>query len=155
MSIEKSVFDQDKMQAFLLREYGFHLDEMRHLPFGTANCYKISCREGTYFFKEYQSRFDLQDVKKETELVGFLDSKDFPVARFISMVRYIRIFKFEMPLRIRVWRTMRLPWARTSTLYWVIIATIPRTVAMLPLVIFQWMILWVRFGGIPPCLILD
>ena len=84
MSIEKSVFDQDKMQAFLLREYGFHLDEMRHLPFGTANCYKISCREGTCFFKEYQSRFDLQDVKKETELVGFLDSKDFPVARFIK-----------------------------------------------------------------------
>ena len=84
MSLEKSIFDQDKMQAFLLEEYGFHLNECRHLPMGTANCYKIVCREGTYFFKEYQKEFALQDVERETKLVDFLHSKDFPVARFIK-----------------------------------------------------------------------
>ena len=86
MAIEKSVFDQDKMQTFLLQEYGFNLIESRHLPLGTANCYKVSCKEGTYFFKEYQKEFTIQDVKRETELVEYLYLKGFPVARFIKTI---------------------------------------------------------------------
>ena len=81
MPIEKSVFDRDKMQSFLLQEYGFHLIESRHLPLGTANCYKADCREGTYFLKEYQKDFTIQTVHRETELVEYLYSKGFPVAR--------------------------------------------------------------------------
>ena len=63
MSIEKSVFDQDKMKTFLLKKYGLHLNESRHLPLGTANCYKITCDEGTYFFKEYQK--ESEEIEKE------------------------------------------------------------------------------------------
>ena len=95
MSLEKSVFDKDKMQTFLLQEYGFHLNEMRHLPMGTANCYEISCEEGKYFFKEYQKQFNIDDVKKETEVVEFLYSKGFPVARFIKTISGNSCFLFE------------------------------------------------------------
>ena len=95
MSIEKSVFDQDKMQSFLLQEYGFHLHAMRHLPLGTANCFQISCTEGTYFFKEYQKGFHIQDVKRETELVEYLYSTGFPVARFIGTVTGDSCILFE------------------------------------------------------------
>lgn len=81
MSIEKSVFDQDKMQTFLLLEYDLHMISSRLIPFGSANCYRVNCMEGTYFFKEYQKEFTIQDVKKETELVEYLFSEGFPVAR--------------------------------------------------------------------------
>ena len=83
MAIEKSVFDKEKIGSFLLREYGFHMTECHHLPFGTANCYKISCKEGVFFFKEYQSEFAVPEVEKEIALVDYLYSKDFPVAGFI------------------------------------------------------------------------
>lgn len=73
MAIEKSIFDHDKMQMLLLQEYGFHLIENQHLPLGTANCYKISCEEGAYFFKEYQKEFTIQDVKREAELLDIGD----------------------------------------------------------------------------------
>ena len=86
MAIEKSIFDGEKMQALLSQEYGLHLEESRHLQFGTANCYKVRCKEGTYFFKEYQKEFTLQAVERETELVDYLYSKDFPVARFIKTI---------------------------------------------------------------------
>ncbi|WP_022763407.1 phosphotransferase [Butyrivibrio sp. AD3002] len=86
MAIEKSVFNQGKMQMFLLQEYGLHLTESQHLSMGTANCYKVSCKEGNYFFKEYQKEYTLQTVERETELVDYLYSKGFPVARFIKTI---------------------------------------------------------------------
>lgn len=95
MAIEKSVFDRDKMQAFLLQKYGFHLSESRRLPLGTANCYKVNCTEGTYFFKEYQKEFTVQDVKRETELVAYLSSKDYPVAKFIKTISGDSCTQFE------------------------------------------------------------
>ncbi|SFC73215.1 phosphotransferase [Butyrivibrio sp. YAB3001] len=95
MAIEKSIFDHDKMQMLLLQEYGFHLIENQHLPLGTANCYKISCEEGAYFFKEYQKEFTIQDVKREAELVEYLNSKDFPAARFIKTINGNSCILFE------------------------------------------------------------
>ena len=68
---------------------------MRHLPLGTANCFQISCTEGTYFFKEYQKGFHIQDVKRETELVEYLYSNGFPVARFIGTVTGDSCILFE------------------------------------------------------------
>lgn len=95
MAIEKSIFDHDKMQMLLLQEYGFHLIENQHLPLGTANCYKISCEEGAYFFKEYQKEFTIQDVKREAEFVEYLNSKDFPAARFIKTINGNSCILFE------------------------------------------------------------
>ena len=69
------------MQTFLLLEYDLHMISSRLIPFGSANCYRVNCMEGTYFFKEYQKEFTIQDVKKETELVEYLFSEGFPVAR--------------------------------------------------------------------------
>ena len=83
MALEKSVLSMEKMRNFLVAEYGLHLIENHSLAFGTANCFKIHCTEGDFFLKEYQSRFTLSDVEREAELVSFLLSKGFPVARFL------------------------------------------------------------------------
>ena len=83
MAIEKSVFDKEKMQDVLLDKYGLHLKEMLHLSLGTANCYKVCCDEGDFFFKEYQSKFEIEKIQKEADLVKYLAEREFPVARFI------------------------------------------------------------------------
>ena len=57
MSLEKSVLDIDKMSTILRDEYGLHCINNKNLALGSANCYKVHCKEGDFFFKEYQSDF--------------------------------------------------------------------------------------------------
>ena len=86
MSLEKSVLDIDKMRDILSREYGLHLIESKSLALGSANCYKVHCKEGDFFFKEYQSDFSKETVAREAGIVEYLSSKDYPVAVFIKTV---------------------------------------------------------------------
>lgn len=84
MSLEKSVLDRDKIKKILLEEYGLNLIEYKSLALGSANCYKAHCKEGDFFFKEYQSDFTIDRVDKEADIVEYLISKDFPVAGFVK-----------------------------------------------------------------------
>ena len=86
MALEKSSLNRETMRSLLLSEYGFRLIEESPLSLGSANCFKIRCKEGVFFLKEYQSSFSFQDVEKEAALVEFLLSKGFPVARFFLTV---------------------------------------------------------------------
>ncbi|WP_155829616.1 hypothetical protein [Butyrivibrio sp. XPD2002] len=45
MSLEKSVRDIDKMSTILHDEYGLHLINNKNLALGSANCYKVHCKE--------------------------------------------------------------------------------------------------------------
>lgn len=84
MSLEKSVLDIDKIRGLLNSEYGLELLDCIILELGSANCYKVHCKEGVFFFKEYQSEFTKDKVDKEADIVKFLISNDFPVAEFIK-----------------------------------------------------------------------
>lgn len=95
MAIEKSVFDKKTMQTVLLDKYGLHLKEMIHLSLGTANCYKVCCDEDDFFLKEYQSKFKIEKIQKEANLVKYLAERDFPVARFIMTKEDESCFLYE------------------------------------------------------------
>ena len=84
MALEKSVLDVDKVRELLITEYGLHLIGLYPLSLGTANCFKVCCNEGVYFFKEYPGSFTVPMVEKEVRLVEYLFSKGYPVARFID-----------------------------------------------------------------------
>ena len=84
MSLEKSVLNKDKISALLSNEYGLTLIDCVNLAFGSANCYKILCKEGEFFLKEYQSIFTTEKVNKEADIVEYLISNKFPVAGFIK-----------------------------------------------------------------------
>lgn len=86
MSLEKSVLDIDNMSAILNSEYGLHLIGCKSLSMGSANCFKIKCKEGDFFFKEYQSGFTTEMADTEAGIVEYLRSRDFPVAGFIKTV---------------------------------------------------------------------
>ena len=86
MSLEKSVLDINKMRDILSKEYGLHLIASNSLTLGSANCYKVHCKEGNFFFKEYQSDFTIEKVDREANIVEYLRSKYFPTAGFIKTV---------------------------------------------------------------------
>ena len=84
MSLEKSVLDFGKMRDVLSKEYGLHLIDSKSLELGSANCFRIHCEEGVFFFKEYQSDFKAENVNREAAIVEYLSSGKFPVAGFIK-----------------------------------------------------------------------
>ncbi|WP_026527532.1 phosphotransferase [Butyrivibrio sp. VCD2006] len=84
MALEKSVLNNEKMSLILRDEYGLHLIKNKNLALGSANCYKVQCEEGDFFFKEYQSDFTPDMVCREADITAYLISKDFPVAEFVK-----------------------------------------------------------------------
>lgn len=86
MPLEKSVLDVEKISAILENEYGLHLVGCERLAAGSANCFKVTCKEGDFFFKEYQSNITPETVDTEADVVAFLGSRDYPVAGFIKTV---------------------------------------------------------------------
>ena len=95
MSLEKSVLDIDTMRDILSKEYGLHLIDSRSLALGSANCYKVHCEEGDFFFKEYQSDFTKETVDREAGIVEYLSSKDYPVAVFVKTVNGQNCITYE------------------------------------------------------------
>jgi len=86
MSLEKSILDINKINSILSSEYELHLIDCRKLALGSANCFKIKCKEGDFFLKEYQSDFTTEMVDTEAGIVEYLKSRDFPVAGFVKTV---------------------------------------------------------------------
>lgn len=86
MPLEKSVLDVEKISAILKNEYGLHLVGCKRLAAGSANCFKVACKEGDFFFKEYQSNITPETVDTEADVVAYLGSRDYPVAGFIKTV---------------------------------------------------------------------
>ena len=84
MSLEKSVLDLAKMREILSSEYGLQLIDYSDLSLGSANCYRVHCKEGDFFLKEYQSDFTKNMVNTEADIVSCLISRDFPVAGFVK-----------------------------------------------------------------------
>ena len=86
MPLEKSVLDVEKISAILKNEYELHLVGCERLAAGSANCFKVTCKEGNFFFKEYQSNITPETVDTEADVVAYLGSRDYPVAGFIKTV---------------------------------------------------------------------
>ena len=81
MALEESVLNDQVIARILLNDYGLHLLDVHVISFGTANCFKITCSEGSYFLKEYQSWFTLE---REAHIVEFLTVKKYPTALFLK-----------------------------------------------------------------------
>lgn len=83
MALEKSVLTEETIAALLRDHYGLRVNASRRTELGSANCYRVSCEEGEYFLKEFQSRFSGEDLKREAALNNHLRAKGFPAAEFV------------------------------------------------------------------------
>ena len=83
MALEKSVLTQASITCLLREHYGLQVQSAQKTALGSANCYRVSCGEGMFFLKEFQSRFSSEDLRREAELCNFLCTRNFPAARFL------------------------------------------------------------------------
>ncbi len=83
MALESSRLSAETIAALLLEQYGLRAVSVEKTQLGSANCFLVSCREGDYFLKEFQSAYSPEDLTREVELCAFLRSRDFPAPRFL------------------------------------------------------------------------
>lgn len=75
MAMEKSVFHGEAMiRDFITAHYDLHPTAIEKLDLGSANCFKISCDGGEFFLKEFQSKFDMESIKREIQVCDILKS---------------------------------------------------------------------------------
>lgn len=83
MALEHSIFRGDELVLFVNTHYGLRITDLQKLKLGTANCYRLSDGERSYFLKEFQSGMEEATVRREADLVAFLAARGIPVAQFI------------------------------------------------------------------------
>ena len=83
MALEKTKLNENLIRSLLRVHYGVEVKSVNKIALGSANCYKISDGEKTYFLKEFQSEYSLCDVEKEVKLTNFLSDKRFTAASFM------------------------------------------------------------------------
>lgn len=83
MPEQKSVFTADVIKSILKAEYNISVSYVSKLGHGSANCFCISDGHAMYFLKEYQSRFTESDLHRETCLIDYLITQNYPTAEII------------------------------------------------------------------------
>lgn len=83
MALEHSVFSGEELISFVKTHYGLKLTSQQLLPLGSANCFRLSAGNASYFLKEFQSGVSEEDVRREAALLARLHERGIPVAPFI------------------------------------------------------------------------
>lgn len=82
MALEKTVLTEQTIRSLLQSHYGISVHSVTRLKLGSANCYRVTDDEKSYFLKEFQSKFTAESVLREAALVDHLTGNGFPTARF-------------------------------------------------------------------------
>lgn len=89
--LEASVFNEDSMKSFLQQNYHLEVFRVEVLNRGSANLFSLN--DNQYILKEYQSRYDVESIKREVEVIRHLRHKNMPVPAFLPNVRSRRIYR--------------------------------------------------------------
>ncbi len=95
MALEKTVLSQQSICDLLKQKYDITVTDIKRLPLGSANCYRISDGRKNYFLKELQSKFSVDTIAQEANLVNFLAQGGIPVARFYKTLQNETAFTYE------------------------------------------------------------
>ena len=92
MALEKTVLSLQSICDLLKQKYDITVTDIKRLPLGSANCYRISDGRKNYFLKELQSKFSVDTIVQEANLVNFLAQGGIPVARFYKTLQNETVF---------------------------------------------------------------
>lgn len=87
MALEASVLDREKIKRLVKKEYGIEVQEVKRLPLGTANCYRLLAQQQSYFLKEFQSSMQEAALLREADLTSKLAERGICTAQFIKTQR--------------------------------------------------------------------
>ncbi|MGB0454676.1 MAG: phosphotransferase [Bacteriovoracaceae bacterium] len=83
--LEKPVFETEELKKLILEEYGLSsIKSITRLSLGSAQCYELDACNEKYFLKEFQSKYDLEDLLHEEEVAKVLASSGISTSTFIS-----------------------------------------------------------------------
>lgn len=85
MAIEKSVFNNiGEIFNFIYKHYELEVIDIEILSGGSANCYKVFCKNAVYFLKELQEKFTEEILNLEVKICQHLNSDNVPTSIFIK-----------------------------------------------------------------------
>ncbi|MBQ8718085.1 MAG: hypothetical protein IJY66_02325, partial [Clostridia bacterium] len=69
MALEATILTPQRIRYLLHAHYGMDCTLAERLPLGTANCYRVTVGDQSYFLKEFQSSISEEDVRREVGVV--------------------------------------------------------------------------------------
>lgn len=74
--LEKSVFVFETIRKVLSKVYDItDIEQISKIDRGSANLYEIRTKSNHYIFKEFQSKYSIEEIKKEIDVVNHLNKK--------------------------------------------------------------------------------
>ena len=87
MAVEKSIFlNNDDIALFINKRYDIKPICIEALSGGSANCYKILCKNGAFFLKEFQDKFNKNTLENEIFVRQELVKNGIPTSNFIKSI---------------------------------------------------------------------
>lgn len=85
--LEKSCLNKKKIVKLLKEKYGLNATSVRKVNRGSANIYKIATSDKKlYILKEFQLKYNKNDVDKEISIINYLKDKNLKVPKYIKLL---------------------------------------------------------------------
>lgn len=84
--LEQSTFNNESIKKIVSEKYGIEITHIKKINQGTANIFKIGNTYNNYVLKEFQSKYNKQDIIKEINAIQYLKkNSDIPLPTYIKM----------------------------------------------------------------------
>ena len=94
--IEKSLLNKKKIVKLLKENYDLNVYSSRKINRGSANIYKIiDEKNNIYILKEFQLKYNKQDIDKEISIIRFLEERNIKVPKYIKLLNGDYSFVYE------------------------------------------------------------
>ena len=92
--IEETVFkDNKEIINFVKETYGINITNVERINRGSANIYSLN--NNSYILKEFQSKYSLEEIKKEITIINHLKNDNIPVPTYIKTINNDYAVKYK------------------------------------------------------------
>lgn len=91
--IEDSIFTNEKIVDIVKKKYNIDIYQIKKLDRGSANIYSLN--EEKYILKEFQSKYNKEEIDKEIAIINHLKKDEIPVPGYIKTINGEYSFLYE------------------------------------------------------------
>ena len=86
MGIQKTNLNNDKIKDILENQYNIKVLKITKINRGTSNIFKIQSNKNKYILKEFISERTKETIKKEINIINFLQERNINVPKYIKTI---------------------------------------------------------------------